>query len=268
MATGGDSARGVLVNLTVGAAPTQPPDLTRPTVVFVHGFNPIPGVLHFTMGNRLSEAMARRWGAAFNVLVWDWNAATYVGLHPRRNDENSVQQGYALAEALRRVGLAPSRVHLIGHSSGCIVAAAAAQGLLAASGDRVAHLTLLEPAEFYHETVFARLTPWGAARLVENYWAEGPSAFGKHAAYPGVQNWQVPTARPVLGVVSPVHSSHLEVLRWYFLTVEDPNCPAGFNASTLLQPQVAPPRALVGPRDVPTMGSRVLDQKGRRGGRS
>jgi hypothetical protein len=235
MATGGNPARGVLVNLTVGAAPQQPPDLSRPTVVFVHGFNPIPSFLHFTMGHRLAEAMGRRWGAGFNVLAWDWNAATYVGLHARRNEENCVWQGYALADALRRAGVAPHRVHIIGHSSGCIVAAAAARRVVDSGVGVVAHLTLLEPAEFYHDAVFERLAPGSAAHLVENYWADGPSAFGKHAPYPGVRNWQVPTARPVLGVVSPVHSSHLEVLRWYFLTVEDPNCPAGFNASALLQ---------------------------------
>ncbi|MDR3634614.1 MAG: alpha/beta fold hydrolase [Isosphaeraceae bacterium] len=234
MATGGNPARGVLVNLTVGAASNQPHDPSRPTVVFVHGFNPVPGFLHFTMGNRFSEAMARRWGAGFNVLAWDWNAATYVGLHARRNEENCVRQGYALADALRLAGVAPERVHLIGHSSGCIVAAAATQRLFATGRGAVAQLTLLEPAEFYHDAVFERLAPWSSAQVVENYWAEGPSAFGKHAAYPGVRNWQVPTARPLLGVVSPVHSSHLEVLRWYFLTVEDPNCPAGFNASALL----------------------------------
>lgn len=235
MEAGGNPSRGVLVNLTVGATRVQPPDSARPTIVFVHGFNPVPGFLHFTMGDRLSEAVSRRFGAGFNVLAWDWNAATFVGLHPRRNEENCVQQGYALAGALQGAGLPVGRVHLIGHSSGCIVAAAAAQGLVNTGQGAVAQLTLLEPAEFYHDALFERLSPWAAAHVVENYWADGPSAFGKHAAYPGVQNWQVPTARPILGVVSPVHSSHLEVLRWYFLTVEDPNCPAGFNTSALLR---------------------------------
>lgn len=235
MATGGNPARGLLVNLTVGGAPYDPPDPARPTIVFVHGLNPVPGFLHFTMGNRLSEAVGRRWGTGFNVLGWDWNAATFVGFHGRRNEENCLRQGQSLADALQRAGIAPDRLHLIGHSSGCIVAAAAAQRLLAAGRGTVAQLTLLEPAECYHDALFERLNPGTAARVVENYWAEGPSAFGRHAPYPGVQNWQVPTARPLLGVVSPVHSSHLEVLRWYFLTVEDPNCPAGFNTSALLR---------------------------------
>lgn len=235
MEAGGDPACGVLVNLTVGTVPPQPVDPARPTIVFVHGFNPVPGLLHFTMGERLSEAVARRWGAGFNVLAWDWNAATFVGLNGRRNEENCVRQGYALAVAIQQAGIPANRIHLIGHSSGCIVAAAAAQRLVSAGQGAVAHLTLLEPAEFYHDALFERLVPWAAAQVVENYWAEGPSAFGKHAAYPGVQNWQVPTTRPILGVISPVHSSHLEVLRWYFLTVEDPNCPAGFNTSALLR---------------------------------
>ncbi len=234
MAPGGDSARGILVNLTAGTVPGQLPHPARPTFVFIHGFNPIPHALHFTMGERLSEAVARRSGAAFNVMAWNWNAATMVGLRGSRNDANAIEQGRALAAALRSVGLAPSQVHLIGHSSGCIVAASASQSLAATTGQRVAQLTLLEPASMYHDSVFDRLAPWASAHVVENYWAEGPSGFGRHAPYPGVRNWQVPTPHPYLGVVSPQHSSHLGVLRWYFLTVEDPNCPAGFNASIFL----------------------------------
>src|SRR5438270_9730277 len=94
---GGDPARGVLVNLTPGARPTDPPDAARPTVVFVHGMNPMPRAIHFTMAERLAEALRRRGGPAFTVLGWDWNAASFVSLHPRINEEGAVEQGRHLA---------------------------------------------------------------------------------------------------------------------------------------------------------------------------
>ncbi len=97
---GGDPARGILINLTPGFRPFDPPDPARPTVVFIHGINPLPHTVHFTMAERLAEALARRVGATFNVLGWDWNAASFVSLHPKVNDENAVEQGHALGATL------------------------------------------------------------------------------------------------------------------------------------------------------------------------
>jgi len=185
---GGDPARGVLLNLTPGARPGDPARAGRPTVVFIHGFNPLPRTVHFTMSEQVAGALARRVGPAFNVLGWDWNAATFVSLDPRVNGRSAVAQGRALAAALRGAGVSPARVHLIGHSSGSIVAASAARTIAVESGRRVAQLTLLEPAAGYHPLVFERLAVAASAERVENYWSPDPGAFGRPVASPGVEN--------------------------------------------------------------------------------
>jgi pimeloyl-ACP methyl ester carboxylesterase len=233
---GGDLAPGVLVNRSAGARPFDPPDPSRATVVFVHGFNPAPHAVHFTMAERLAEAVARRGGPPLNVLAWDWNGATYVGLDPRVNAENTIGQGQRLAAAVRVHGLAPGRVHLIGHSAGGIVAASAARVLLAEVGQPVAQLTLLEPAAFYHHVIFERLAAGSSARRVENYWAPGPSGYGREVGHAGVRNVRVDHPTPWLGTVHPLRSGHLHVVRWYLGTVEDRASPAGFNASVSCAP--------------------------------
>jgi pimeloyl-ACP methyl ester carboxylesterase len=235
VAIGGDRARGTLVNYTPGFGMFDPPDPDRPTVVFIHGINPVPRAVHFTMSERLAAALARRFGAAFNLLGWDWNAASFVSVRPWVNDENAVEQGHALAAALRGAGGAPSRTHLIGHSSGCIVAASAARDLAAGGGEPPAQLTLLEPATLYHALVFDHLAAGSSARKVENYWSPGPSGYGREAPFDGIWNVRVAGPMPHFGVICPLRSSHLFVVEWYLATVEDQTCPSGFNTSLLLQ---------------------------------
>jgi pimeloyl-ACP methyl ester carboxylesterase len=238
MRLGGDPSPGVLANRSPGARPFDPPDPARPTVVFVHGFNPMPRVFHYTMTERLSEAVARRGGPPLNVLSWEWNAATFVSVKPRVNDEATIGQGLRLARSLLHHGLDPWRTHLIGQSSGTIVAASAARALSAQTGRPVAQLTLLDPAEFYHDVVFDRLEAGLTAARVENYWAPGLSGFGRAVGHPGVRNVRVagPTPRP--GAAYTPRSAHLNVVRWYLDTVADAAAPGGFNASV----SAAPPR--------------------------
>ncbi len=230
---GGDPARGLLVNHSSGARPFDAPDPTRPTLVFVHGFNPAPQIVHFGMTDRLAGSLARRGGPAFNVLGWDWNAATFDSLNPAVNSENAVCQGRALAEALRRAGVEPSRIHLIGHSAGGMVATSAAWVFAAVDRRPVAQLTLLDPATFYHEVIFERLNAGALAARVENYWSPGPSAYGKEVRLPGVRDFRVEGRAPVSGVLCPLRSDHLFVVSWYLATVEDPARAMGFNASVL-----------------------------------
>lgn len=232
---GGDLAEGVLINRTAGAGPSDPIDPTRPTVVFIHGYNPLPGAVHFEMAQRLAEALARRpGGRGFNVLDWDWNGATCVGFRVSTNTEAAIAQGPLLAATLLRAGVAPDRLHLVGHSAGSLVAASAARGVVTATGAPVAQLTFLEPAAFYHDHLFGRLAAGTAASRVENYWAAGPSGYGQCARYAGVANARVYTRTPWLGVVIPTRSGHLDIVRWYVATAENPECPSGFNASVLL----------------------------------
>jgi pimeloyl-ACP methyl ester carboxylesterase len=230
---GADLAQGVLVNLAPGSRPFDPAVAARPTVVFVHGFNPLPRVVHFTMAEQLAGALARRAGPSFNVYGWDWNGATCVGLDGRANAEAAVAQGRALSAALCRVGVVPAGLHLIGHSSGCIVAASAARTIAVESGRVVAQLTLLEPAGSFHPLIFERLAAGAAARRVENYWSPGPSAYGREAAALGVENVRIDSPHPYAGVVNPRLSSHLFVMQWYLGTIDNPGIPSGFNRSLL-----------------------------------
>lgn len=237
IARGGDPARGLLVNHNPGAAPFHPPDPARPTVVFIHGFNPMPRTVHFTMAGSLAQALGQRPGSApgrFNVLAWDWNAATFDHWRARRNIDDAVAQGPRLAAALLGSGLDPARVHLIGHSAGGLVATSAARELALRYGRPVAQLTLLEPAAFYHDTVFDALRAGSLAPRVENYWSPGPSGFGQAAPRPGVANYQVPGPTPYFGVVCPLRSSHLALVDWYVASAADPGRPGGFNTSVLL----------------------------------
>lgn len=231
---GGDSARGVLLNHSSGARPFDPPDLNKHTVVFVHGFNPAPRIVHFTMAERFSEAIQRRQREQFNVLSWDWNAATFDSLNPRVNSINAVHQGHLLAEALRRKGLEPLRIHLIGHSAGGMVATSTAHVFAKGLGSPVAQLTLLEPATFYHEVIFEQLEAGSLAPRVENYWSPGPSAYGNEVALPGVLNYQVVGTASYTGLIRPLRSDHISIVAWYLDSVGNPSVPWGFNTSRLV----------------------------------
>jgi pimeloyl-ACP methyl ester carboxylesterase len=231
---GGDSSRGVLINLTPGMRPFDPPDPVRPALVFIHGCNAAPHVVHFTMGERLAEAIARRGGPQFSVLDWNWNAATFVGLNGRANEASALEQGRRLAATLLRSGVPPARIHLIGHSSGSIVAASAARTLLSGHGQPVAQLTLLDPAVSYHSLIFDVLAAGSSAPLVENHWASGPSGFGREVLRAGVWNTRVDGPTPYFGALSPIHSNHFHVVEWYLATVADPRYPGGFNTSLLV----------------------------------
>ena len=227
---GADPARGILVNRTPGTRPFDPPDRTLATVVFVHGFNPAPRLVHFEMAIRLAEAMARR-GTRCNVLEWDWNAATCDSLIPRVNSDNSVKQGHRLADQLGRMGIDPARTHLIGHSAGGIVATAAAWVCATHWGRPVAQLTLLDPATYYHSVIFEQLQAGSLAPLVENYWTASPSAYGNEVRLPGVRDYHITGQSYYLGVFLPIRSDHVSIVIWYLATIEDRSRHGGFNTN-------------------------------------
>ena len=227
---GSDSARGVLINRTPGFRPFDPPDRSRPTVVFIHGFNPAPLLVHFEMGLRFSESLARR-GMVCNSMEWDWNAATCDSLIPRINSFNSVEQGRMLACQLNCVGIDPARVHLIGHSAGARVATSAASVVASEYGRPVAQLTLLDPATYYHSVIFKQLKAGSLAPLVENYWTSSPSGFGKEVHLSGVRDYQVNGRSYYIGVFLPIRSDHLFVVSWYLASIEDASTATGFNTN-------------------------------------
>jgi hypothetical protein len=254
-APGRDPGAGVLVNRTIGQPPWAAPDASKPTVVFIHGANPFDPLLHFTMDARLGEALHRAYGPRFNALGWDWNADTIHSISPRRNWDHAVVHGQRLGQNLLRAGLHPSRIHLIGQSSGAIVAAAAARSITDQSGIPVAQLTLLDPASFTHPLIFGQLGASTSATLAENYFVESPSGLGKPA--PGVWNYRVPLGQPSrwVGLVRPLRSDHLNTVRWYLATIEHPGSPGGFSSCRFLarapEPAPAPGRPVIrnAPRD-------------------
>lgn len=229
---GGDPAPGLLVNETPGCRPFDPPDPLRPTLVFIHGANFAPRLVHFPMTRRLRESVERRGGPMPNVMGWDWNARARYGPTSPAHDENAIDQGRRLASALRAAGLAPGGIHLIGHSSGGVVAASAAADFARQhGGPSVAQVTLLDPALVYHDTIFRRLAVFGTASRVENVWAAGPSGFGGPTTAPGICNIRANTPGGLYGTIDPRYSAHLQAVRWYLETVADSFAPGGFNDS-------------------------------------
>ncbi|HWE35138.1 MAG TPA: hypothetical protein VG406_01095, partial [Isosphaeraceae bacterium] len=80
-----------------------------------------------------------------------------------------------------------------------------------------------------------RLAAGTSASKVENYWADGPSGYGQFAPYGGVTNARIQGSTPWLGIVLPMRSGHLDIVRGYVTTAEHPEYPLGFNASVLLE---------------------------------
>ena len=236
LACGGDLNRGVLLNRTPGTRPDSPIDPTLPTVVFIHGYNPLPRTVHFEMARRLGESLGRRpGGCGFNVLDWDWNAATSSGFasaRTRKPRSTRAPAGVVLAPGRSRpVSTPPDRPRRgeprggrrpLGQSS-------IPRGVL------VAQLTFLEPAAFYHEFIFEHLAAGTAASRVENYWAAGPERLragrplcGRQQC-PGLRRDALAGRGDADAVGAP---GHRPVVRRDGR--ENPGCPRGFNASVLL----------------------------------
>lgn len=188
-------------------------DPERPAVVWVHGFNPFPNKVHFTLGE---AAVASGWSLRdLNLLEWDWNRATRASLRPQVNVEAARGQGERLAASLIAVGVTPGRTELIGHSLGCVLVAAAARSWCAQTGDRVRQVTLLEPLRGNHATIFDQEQLASNADRVENHWSPGLSGFGAPAARPGVIDDRRPGRTPARGLLLPHRSNHVDVLRQY-----------------------------------------------------
>jgi hypothetical protein len=189
--------------------------------VVAHGINPFHPVVHFAIAQRYADAIASRWGSRFNVLSWDWNAATLRGIHPARNRALAERQGRALGQSLLEARLAPESLHLVGHSSGCVVVASAARLIVDRTGRPVHMLTLLDPAGSQHELIFGGLGAGSAAAFVEHFWATGPSGFGRPAAYANVADNAFSGPAGWRGFVVPGHLDHLEIVRWHIAQMAD-----------------------------------------------
>jgi hypothetical protein len=212
---GTDHAWGLLVNCTTGSGPDTPPNRARPTIVIAHGINPFHPVLHFALAQRYGEAIGNSWGPTFNVLSWDWNAATLHGIHPARNRAQAQRQGRDLGEALLQARIAPESLHLVGHSSGCVVVAAAARTIIDRTGISVHRLTLLDPAASQHALIFGALRAGSAGGIVEHFWATGPSGFGRPVDYANVTDRSFSGPAGWRGFFFPDQLDHLHIVRWH-----------------------------------------------------
>jgi hypothetical protein len=216
---GTDPAPGILVNLTAGARPFDPPDPARPLLVVIHGLNPLHPAMRFTVAQRYAEVIAARYGDAFNVLAWDWNGVTGHDLRVAAAQRRALAQGYRLAEALLALRVAPEQLQLVGQSAGCLVAATAARRIVERTGRMPGRLTMIDPAAPDHPWIFGRLAAGSAASAVTHYWVPGPSGFGKPAPYPGVTDAAVPGPNGWRGLVNPFRSDHLNAVRWHVGTL-------------------------------------------------
>ncbi len=226
LVVGRDPAPGLLVNLSAGARPFDPPDPSRPTLIFVQGVNPASFVVHLTMAEQFAAAVALREAGRCNVLAWKWNI---ISPHPRVNREWAVTQGGRLAAAMIGARLTAHRVQIVGQSLGCVIAASATRVLRDTTGARVQRLTLLDPAAFYHDIIFDRMGAGTTAASVEHYWAPGPSGYSRAVHREGVWNFRVDVPSPVIGIVSMPRSAHWRVVHWYIETVENANASGGYN---------------------------------------
>ncbi|MCA9234785.1 MAG: hypothetical protein KDA44_04915 [Planctomycetales bacterium] len=231
---GGNGRMGVLLNYSCGAAPCDPIDPSKPTIVITHGWNPLPKRIHTTFAQSGAQALKCRCGDSYNLLSWDWNG---VRVHATNGEPFRVgrQQGRMMAAALASRGVDPGRTQIIAHSLGTLVAAQAAQ-CLAHSRGQVLQLTLLDPPTQLHEEIFCKLRAASHARIVENYWAPGPSGYGSEADYCGVRNYRVRGIRPVAavtGIVDLSMSNHVYVMRWYYDTMRVASMERGFQYSAL-----------------------------------
>jgi pimeloyl-ACP methyl ester carboxylesterase len=205
VALGGNDSTGVV------RSHSGPFDPGRPTLVVIHGINPTPRLVHFTLAERYAEAARGTW----NVLAWDWNAATLPSLRPPVVDRAAVGQGACLAASLASLGVDPARLHLVGHSTGSVVAASCARTLSAWHGRQVGRLTLLDPVGSQHPLIFGELAASRSAAVLENFFADSPSGFGRFAPYEGVRNYSTPTPSRWWGFVNPSRTDHLNVVRWH-----------------------------------------------------
>ncbi len=228
---GSNERMGVLLNYSCGAHPCDPIDPAKPTIVFTHGWNPLPKHILETFGLSSAQAIRCRSGDAYNLMSWDWSAVKVSPFHDEPIRIGKCQ-GKMMAAALRARGVDPTRTQIVAHSLGTLAAAQAAVCL--SDGGPIAQLTLLDPPEKLHEEIFCRLGATCHASVVENYWAPGISGYGSHANYAGVCNYVVDGPNPILGIVDLSISNHVHVMLWYYETIRCRSMACGFQRSVFL----------------------------------
>ena len=228
-------SRGRLINLSHQALADDPIDRSKPTIVVTHGWNPASLLVRYVMMQNYAAAICQRLGDRCNVLGWDWNSATVHGFTRRSNSGNANRRGRHLAEALIRIDIDRANTQLIGFSFGANLVASAAHALWEDRREPIAQLTLLDPLEDQHETIFGQFRAMETARIVENYWSGKPSGLGAIADYEDLYQREVPVRNPWLAKILVTFSAHLRVPVWYYRTINDLSSDTGFNNSFVLE---------------------------------
>ncbi len=220
---------GRLLNLSADASdPTDPIDTQRPTIIITHGSNPYSVIGQWTLMQAYADAINGRFGDRFNILSWDWNAATLATPITVPNAENAVEQGRLLAQAALDVGVDPARTKLIAHSLGCVLAASTARAMFESGGSPLAVLTFLDAAEFQHAYIFPLAD--GAVTRIENFWAPAPGGMGSPVQLSNIHNVKFDGGfSAMLPPIDPSQSSHVLMVTWYLESINDPNSESGFN---------------------------------------
>lgn len=246
---GPSRARGRLVDITMGARRDDPANTARPTLVVVHGLNPVHPLMRFTIAERYAEAVAARHGDSIRVLAWDWNSASRPALSVAVTHQRAINQGRRLAAELLRHGLHPASIQLVGQSTGCLVVAAAAQSLTSQTGSRVAAVVLCDPVAAEQRLIFGSLELARSATWVEHYWVPGPSGFGRPApvSASNVHERAIPGPRRWRGLLRPAHTDHLHAVRWHLSVAPVATPLAPLAAPTQGAESLPPPARASGP---------------------
>jgi pimeloyl-ACP methyl ester carboxylesterase len=221
-------ARGCLTQYSCPASARANFDPDKPTIVITHGFNPAIRHMRMTTDSAYAHAILSRFGNRFNVLGWNWNAATRDGLTTWQFANMAIWQGHLLACRLKEIGVRPEKTWLIGHSFGAIVMSKAAQEMACECGRPVAQLTMLDAVWFQHRIIFRWFEATCNAACVENYWAGRRSGLGKPARFAGVYNCRVPDRVPWVYIFNP-YGTHAYSVEWYYNSIRCPRCCDGFN---------------------------------------
>ncbi len=184
----------------------------------------MPNKFYLSTPEAYACKIRNRYGAGANVLAYHWDSR-YQG-RPTRNDQNAIRAGEILADALVLRGVVPEQTHMIGHSMGSLVIAAAAHRIHCETARRTDKLTMLDGPSWKVEIFIDQLAAPSCANRVINLWAAGPTGAGMPIDRAGVENVEIPNRRARLRTrrrgakhcreLQPAVINHIDILHWYY----------------------------------------------------
>ena len=224
----------VLLNLSADAqAPQDAFDPARPTVVIVHGLNPLPGLLRYVYMHHYAAAMTARLGAGVNIAVFQYDGQSMVSLDAPTNIANALALGQRLGDELTERGLTDGQsVQMIGYSLGAFVITTAARQMGGVGQITLLDTWLADVLLLVHEHDLL-----AAADEVEYYWSDAFGGFGGPLTGDNVFSYRV--NQRDFSVTVPVDVlpwAHFAILFWYEDTILDEQSAVGFARSLAVGP--------------------------------